>query len=78
VRPETPAALRGRNPLWRAWVEEVDIRRLLGTEDVRPGQPLPSLLDCTVLDRTVEALLDQRAAMEAAQRPWLATPLTPC
>ncbi len=75
VRPDTPREARAGNPLWRAWVEEVDIRPLLGAEDVVPGRPLPSLLDCTLLERIVDGLLDQRPGMETAARPWLADPL---
>ncbi len=75
VRPDTPEAERRRNPLYRAWVSDIDIRPLLGTEDARPGRPLESLLDCTVLDRIVDGLLDERPGMETARRPWLASPL---
>jgi len=75
VRPETPAAERRGNPLWRAWVEAIDIHQLLGTRDARPGQKLASLLDCTVLEEIVDTLLDARPAMATAQRPWLADPL---
>jgi hypothetical protein len=66
---------RRRNPLYRAWVSEIDIRPLLGVEDVAGGRPLESLLDCTALDRIVDGLLDERPRMETARRPWLADPL---
>ena len=75
VRPETPAAARRDNPLWRAWVEDVDIRKLLGSRDAQPGRKLPSLLDCTVLEDIVDTLLDARPGMATAERPWLADPL---
>ncbi|MBD0273802.1 MAG: hypothetical protein ICV73_17975, partial [Acetobacteraceae bacterium] len=75
VRRDTPEAERRSNPLYRAWVSDIDIRPLLGDEDVRSGRPLESLLDCTVLERIVDGLLDGRAAMETARRPWLASPL---
>jgi hypothetical protein len=75
VRPETLEAERRRNPLYRAWVPTSTSVPLLGNEDVRSGRPLESLLDCTVLDRIVDGLLDERPRLETARRPWLASPL---
>lgn len=75
VRQDTPAELRRRNPLWRAWVEDVDIGALLGKDDVAQGGQLASLLDCTALERTVDSLLLEREGMAPRRRPWLASPL---
>ena len=82
VRPETDPGLRRGNPFWHAWVEEVDIRRLLQTSDIArnaaKGEKLGSLLDCAVLDEVLDGLLDDRARPGRAlpaPRPWLANPL---
>lgn len=74
VRPDTPPAERRKNPLYRAWVTDIDIRHLLGTEDMKNGG-LQSLLDSTVLEHIVDDLLDERTRMDPARRPWLTTPL---
>lgn len=76
VRADTSEEQRRRNPLYRAWVQEVDIRRFLQKRDVAGGAELRSLLDCTVLEEIVDGLLDERArSATVAHRPWLADPL---
>ncbi|WP_135466524.1 patatin-like phospholipase family protein [Crenalkalicoccus roseus] len=75
ARPEMAPAERRANPLYRAWVSDIDIRHLLGTEDLTEGRKLVSLLDCTVLERIVDGLLDEAQSMAPAHRPWLASPL---
>ncbi|WP_337875206.1 hypothetical protein [Elioraea sp.] len=72
--PEADAAARAANPLYDAWVRRIDMRHLLGTDDLREGS-IVSALDCTVLDEIVETLLDARRAMAGVERPWLADPL---
>jgi hypothetical protein len=45
------------NSLFESWVNKIDIRGLLGTDDLQGGGPLISLLDCTVIDQIAEAAL---------------------
>ena len=75
VRAGASAETRAANPLWRAWVQDIDIAPMLGTRDVRPGLPIESLLDCTILEEIVDRLLDRAQTMPTARRPWLASPL---
>jgi hypothetical protein len=75
VHNGTSDAEQRRNPFWRAWVEEMDIKKLLGKNDQISGKPLPSLLDGTALEGILERLVDARADMAPAERPWLVTPL---
>jgi hypothetical protein len=75
ARPGAPADALRRNPLWRAWVSDIDIARLLGTADLRAGGRIDSLLDCTVLEEIVDGLLDESLALQPRRRPWLASPL---
>lgn len=75
IHPDTPEADRADNPLWRAWVQDIDIAQMLGTRDVRPNAPIKSLLDCTILEEIVDRLMDQAQQMPPAHRPWLASPL---
>lgn len=74
VTPGADAAAKAANPLYDAWVRRIDMRRLLGTDDLEDGR-IASALDCLVLDEIVETLLDARQDMAAAARPWLADPL---
>lgn len=60
---------RQSNPLYRAWVEEIDITKLLQTADLTDKKPLRSLLDTTILDRIVTGVLDQPG--ENSPRPWV-------
>lgn len=60
-----------RNPFYRAWVEDIDIRPMLGTADLAGGV-LPSLLDCDVIDRILHQALDYQAAPKA--RPYVTRP----
>lgn len=72
--PQADASRRADNPLYDAWVRRIDIRHLLGVEDLAQGE-LRSLLDCSALDAIVEALIDRRQAMAERIRPWVADPL---
>lgn len=53
----------GRKPdskdslLRKAWVESVDIDQLLESRDLKKGHPIPSLLDCSVIDRVAKEIL---------------------
>jgi hypothetical protein len=74
VRANTPLAEKSCNPLYRAWVEEIDITRLLGLNDGVGSGKLVSLLDSTVLDDIVGTVLGLRDGMPKARRPWLVAP----
>lgn len=73
VTPAVPyddkAADNDRNPLYRAWVKDIDITRLLGTADLKDGR-VPSLLDSSVLETIATCAVDYRGAAPPP-RPWL-------
>lgn len=59
------------NPLYRAWVQEIDISKLLRTEDLRdPAAPVVSLLDSSALSGILRDALDYTAPA-APPRPYL-------
>lgn len=64
------------NPLYDAWVEEVDISRLLATADLEADGPILSLLDSTVLDTIAREAIGKIAALEPKMRHWVEDPLT--
>ena len=66
---------RPRNPFYSAWVEQIDITKLLGTADLDTG--IYSLLDCTILDQIVITVLDYQgeALEDRGMRAWLRDPL---
>lgn len=74
VTPGADAAAKVANPLYDAWVRRIDMRQLLGVDDLKGGE-IHSALDCTVLDEIVEALVDARQTMPDRPRAWLADPL---
>lgn len=74
VTPGADASAKVANPLYDAWVRRIDMRHLLGVDDLKGGE-IRSALDCTVLDEIVEALVDARQAMPDRARTWLADPL---
>jgi hypothetical protein len=74
VTPGADEAAKEGNPLYEAWVRRIDMRHLLGSNDLQDGR-IASALDCTVLDEIVEALVDKRQGMPDRARPWLADPL---
>src|SRR5450755_95875 len=62
------------NRLYRTWVEDIDITRLLGTKDLaRSDAPVTSLLDSTPLDDIASQVL--KIANPGGKRPWVADPL---
>lgn len=65
---DRPAAA---NPLYRAWVEAIDLRALLGDADLAAGR-LEALLDCTVIDAIVAASLAYSATPQP--RPYVKRP----
>ncbi|WP_439579015.1 hypothetical protein [Elioraea sp.] len=74
VTPGAGDAAKADNPLYDAWVRRIDMRHLLGVDDLAGGE-IRSALDCTVLDEIVESLVDKRQDMQDRARPWLADPL---
>lgn len=66
-----PGVGASRNPFYRAWVEDIDIRALLGGGDVAAGG-LDSILDSTALDRVLRQALDLQGSPKA--RPWIGRP----
>jgi hypothetical protein len=73
VGDDAPGSLPGHNPLYSAWVERIDIRRLLETGDLQSGPP-SSLLDCSVLDQIVADSLCYSASPKP--RPYVTRPFT--
>jgi len=70
VTPQADARTREANPLYDAWVRQIDIRHLLGQRDLGDGT-LRSALDCTVLDEIVSGLIARREGMRTRPRAWL-------
>jgi predicted acylesterase/phospholipase RssA len=68
-----PEATNTSNTFYEAWVNEIDIRKLLTTKDVRPGTPLTSLLDSTILDTIAVKALTPGAP---TSRPYISPSLT--
>jgi hypothetical protein len=60
------------NPFYRAWVQEIDISKLMQTQDMRdPAAPVVSLLDSTALLDILHNALDYRSTAPPP-RPYLA------
>ncbi len=66
-----PNAEALKNPFYRAWVEDIDIRPMLGTADMAGGE-LPALLNCEVIDSILNRALDYQAPRR--ERPYVARP----
>ncbi|AET95084.1 putative patatin (plasmid) [Burkholderia sp. YI23] len=60
---------KSANPFYRAWVQDIDIRELLKSDDLSKQGTLVSLLDSTVLEQITNRALDYTAAPKA--RPYL-------
>lgn len=73
VQPPTPngnqAATNATNPLYKAWVKDIDLSRMLGTGDLTGGR-VPSLLDCTVLDKIAQEAVAYQGNPPPVRR-WL-------
>jgi predicted acylesterase/phospholipase RssA len=68
----TPAALA--NPLFRAWVNDIDIAKLLGTRDLDQNpDKVVSILDSTPLVDIARTAMDYRG--QTILRPYLTDPL---
>ncbi|MBL8839235.1 MAG: patatin-like phospholipase family protein [Alphaproteobacteria bacterium] len=74
--PRATAGDRARNPFYRAWVDEIDIAKLLATDDLeRDG--FRSLLNSIPLRRIAADIVEHGPAsgLAAIARPWLLDPL---
>jgi predicted acylesterase/phospholipase RssA len=59
------------NRFYESWVNQIDIRRLLGTDDLTGDNPtVKSLLDCTVIDEIAESALKRGTPMNPP-RPYV-------
>ncbi|SEO55304.1 Patatin-like phospholipase [Luteibacter sp. UNC138MFCol5.1] len=73
VHATTDDATAARNPFYDTWVNRVDIKGFLGTDDLDKDLPIASLLDTRCLDAVAERALRFEAA--SATRPYIANPL---
>lgn len=65
-----------KNPFFDAWVDGIDIREFLRTDDLAdPSSPLYSLFNCTVLDRVAAGVFLPTTKATPIRRPWTANPL---
>src|SRR6185369_7724055 len=65
-----------RNPLFEAWVENIDIRHLLETRDLAdPKQSVPSALDSTVLGQICRNVLYWTGPKRDRAPPYIVDPL---
>ncbi len=72
----TPAASRGANKFYDAWVRQISIEKLLQGRDLAQGtERVVSALDCTVLDEIAKGLIRPGPTKLAAPRPYVADPL---
>ncbi len=76
ARPGSSADYRARNPFYRAWVEQIDIAKLLAIEDLEQDG-FRSLLNSVPLGRIAADIVDHGPAhgLGSASRPWLLDPL---
>lgn len=71
---EPYASVQEANPLYSAWVEQVDIRPMLGDRDLSDEKGgITSLLDASVLDEIAETAID--FSPRAETRAYVADPL---
>jgi hypothetical protein len=61
------------NTFYESWVNQIDIKPLLGSRDIKGGKPLTSLLDCTVIDEIAERAI-QLGALKP--KPFIAPDLS--
>lgn len=66
---------RGRNPLYDAWVRDIDISGLLATRDLGPDKSLISLLDSTILEEVADRAVQSLGKLAFRTRPWVEDPL---
>ncbi|HYZ61135.1 MAG TPA: patatin-like phospholipase family protein [Acetobacteraceae bacterium] len=75
VAGDSPA--NSDNPLWRVWVEQLDVTRMLGTEDLEPDGSVPvSLLSGAAIEGAGQVILSWPGpGAKPRSRSWLADPL---
>ena len=61
------------NTFYEAWVNRIDIRELLKTQDMDSGAPLTSILDSTIIDEIAESALTPGITVP---RPYISPQLT--
>ena len=66
------------NTFYEAWVNQINIEKLLKTQDVDSGRPLVSLLDSTIIDTIAATALAPKPATPkpAGAKPYVADHLT--
>jgi hypothetical protein len=70
---KTPDAVNTTNTFYEAWVNQIDITKLLTTNDLQGGRPLDSLLDSTIIDDIAQAALKPGPPIP---RPYISKSLT--
>jgi len=60
------------NTFYEAWVNQIDIRKLLETDDIEPGVPLTALLDCKIIDQIAASALSPKTPVP---RPYISPAL---
>ncbi len=76
IRDTQPlAAQPTANRSYESWVNRIDIRDLLHTEDVQSPAPIASLLDSQIIDDLAARALTPPASPRV-QRPWVSPTLT--
>ena len=67
---------RSANPFYDAWVNRIDITRLLDTSDLKKGAPIRSLLNSEALDEIALGIVAMAGDRDADRttRAWLADP----
>ncbi len=68
-----PNATNTNNTFYEAWVNQIDISKLLRTDDLKNEGPLMSILDSTIVDTIAKTALTQGAL---APRPYISKSLT--
>ncbi len=64
------------NRFYESWVNRIDIQPLLGTDDLKPNVPVPSLLDCTIIDQIADYAISPVPAAAVVRRPYISDSLT--
>ncbi|MBC7905675.1 MAG: patatin-like phospholipase family protein [Rhodospirillaceae bacterium] len=59
------------NPLFDLWVNTLDIKGMLATDDIKKGKPLPSLLNCAPLNQGISNIIHYDGPKVASRRKWL-------
>ena len=63
------------NRLFESWVNQIDIHKLLGTDDLKSAPPVVSLLDCTIIDKIATDALIPGIPL-SVPRPYVSPNLT--